>query len=331
MESLIDLDKLLDSTVDSISKNSAVVDDAVVDDAVIDTRLLRLSYSGILQLHTCPRKFQLSKLTMTDSMKTKNITFGFGHAVGTGVQCILQGNNWEDTVFAMFLAYDVPDFLDIDEKGKKSFAHAVYAVQSLQAQLGEELSHYELAIFKGKPAIELSFRITLLNGFTYRGYVDAVLRHKVTGAYLVWEQKTTKAKFVNEAMYKNSAQALGYSIILDAIATKNSEYDVMYVVYMTVTQEYQIFRFRKSLSDRALWIRQLMLDVDILTNYNETDYYPTYGENCFNYYQECEFYQMCGMSTNLITLPAPKIDPELSKVYTLELSLLDLINSQLER
>jgi len=41
------------------------------------------------------------------------------------------------------------------------------------------------------PAVELSFIISLPNGFKYRGFVDAVLRHKTTGAIVVLEVKTT--------------------------------------------------------------------------------------------------------------------------------------------
>jgi hypothetical protein len=113
--------------------------------------------------------------------------------------------------------------------------------------------HYE-----GKPACELSFAIYLPDGFIYRGFVDAVLRNRKTGAVRVLECKTHSGTTINPATYKNSAQAIGYSIVLDAIFPELSSYDVLYHAYSSKREEYEMIPFEKSYYARALWIRELL-------------------------------------------------------------------------
>jgi len=80
--------------------------------------------------------------------------------------------------------------------------------------------NYELVYVDGKPAVELGFRVFCLNEFKVRGFIDLVLRDKRDGKLLVFELKTTRFTNVHPAMYKNSGQALGYSLILDYVSQK---------------------------------------------------------------------------------------------------------------
>jgi hypothetical protein len=299
----------------------------------IDVRLKRLSYSGRNTLHSCPRKYQLSKIaTIPYDPSEANVTFAFGHVVGLGIQCMLENKTMQQTVLEMLLAWDSPDLYDEESKSNKSFWAAIFAVQSFSAIRNSALAEYELAYFNGKPAVELSFRITMPDGFTYRGYVDVVLKHKVTGRYLVLEVKTTGSASVSEATYKNSSQALGYSLVLDVIAPNESEYEVWYLVYLTKTQKYEILPFRKHYSDRAFWIQELMMDVQRIQYYDEQGRYPSYGESCYDYFRACEFYSNCAMSTTVLQHPYDAAeDKELDTTYTIELSLLEIIQAQLDR
>lgn len=303
----------------------------------IDPRLTRLSHSGRTTLHRCPRKYQLQKIARMPYEAEANVTLAYGTVVGLGIQCMLEGKSWNETVLAMLLSWRIPDLYAEEEKTNKSFFAAIFAVQSFQSiQLGP-LAQYELAYFNNKPAVELSFRITLMHGFTYRGFVDVVLRHKVTGKLLILEVKTTGAKYVTEATYKNSGQALGYSLVLDAIAPGESEYEVWYLVYLSGVQKYELLPFRKHYSDRAFWIQELMMDVDRIVYYEEHDNYPSYGESCFDFFRVCEFYSNCTLSTQLLKVAydpekdMDKMDKEDSDGYTFELSLLELVNAQLDR
>ena len=243
--------------------------------STVDPRLLNLSYSGLLMAHTCPRKFQLAKqasISGEDSQSSK-ITFAYGHVVGLGIQNVLEGKTPERNLWEMFMAWDV-DLWSDNPKQKKSFAGAVYAVQKFQALLeAGYLTDYELVYYEGKPACELSFLIHLPNSYKYRGFVDAVLRNKHTGEVIVLECKTSSATTVNPTTYKNSAQAIGYSIVLDVLFPELSSYRVIYLVYSTKTLQYESLDFAKSYVQRARWIRELIMDVEILSLYESHDLY----------------------------------------------------------
>ena len=180
----------------------------------MDPRLFNLSYSGRLTLHSCPRRFQLEKLnaevtTIEDYIAS--VTLSFGQVVGLGLQLTLEGKTLEQVIFQMYLLWK-PELFQEDEKKKKSFWYAVQAVQRFISMREDGfLQDYELVYYNGVPANELSFRIHLPDGFKYRGFIDAVLRHKKTGRVLVLECKTTASNNLNPAMYKNSSQAVGYS------------------------------------------------------------------------------------------------------------------------
>ena len=223
----------------------------------IDKRILNLSYSSLLTLHSCPRKFQLYRLNATVEQPEDipgSITFAYGHSVGEGIQHILTGLSWEQTLFKLFTAWEV-DLLADNPKQNKSFWGAVFAVKQFHSLYSNGyLEGYELVHYQGIPATELSFAIHLPDGFIYRGFVDAVLQHTTTGEVLVLECKTTNATSVNPAQYKNSAQAIGYSIVLDAIFPTLSAYKVLYLVYQTKSESYVQLPFDKSYYSRALWI-----------------------------------------------------------------------------
>jgi len=296
---------------------------------------MNLSYSGRLTLALCPRKFELDKLMaverdMEDEVAvSQNVTFAFGHIVGEGIQNALTGMTEEQVVWRMFLGWHA-DLMDVNEKQMKSFYYAVHAVQKFCAmRKAGLLDGYELLSYQGVPACELSFRISFPDGFKYRGYVDAVLRHKVTGKVLVLELKTTAMKFVNPATYKNSAQAIGYSIVLDVIAPDVSSYEVLYLVYLTKSMEYEILPFEKSFVQRALWIRELLLDIEIIKLFEEANVWPMHGQNCIQYGRECNYYGMCTMSNENLAAQIPAT--ERVEEYQIELTLAQVVEAQFHK
>lgn len=303
-----------------------------------DPRLLNLSYSSLLTAHSCPRKFQLDRLgSISESSESlsETITFSYGQIVGLGIQMALEHKSDEEIIWAMFLGWKPELFAD-NPKQNKSFAAAIFAVQKFQAmQLQGYLDGYELVYYNGKPACELSFLITLPNGYKYRGFVDAVLRHVISDKVIVLECKTASAVNINPATYKNSAQAIGYSIVLDAIFPELSSYEVLYLIYSTKSYSYEQLEFTKSYVQRARWIRELLLDVDILSLYEQQDLYPMHGESCFTYFRECSYMNLCQMETSRLVVPITaeaiaKMEKTNSE-YQIQISIADLIQSQLSK
>lgn len=292
-----------------------------------------LSYSSRLTLASCPKKLQLDKHG-EEKVDTSSVTFAFGHAIGAGVQSLLSGKEWNQVLLDMFFAWDV-DLLGTEEKSKKSFALAVYAVDKFQAYASAIRSDWELATFNGKPAVELSFRLDLQNGFVYRAYIDVVLKNKTTGELLVVEIKTTSLTNLHEETYGNSDQALSYSLVLDKIAEGNSSYHVWYLVYKSKEMEWETFPFTKSILDKAKWIKSITLDCRTLAMYIEEDFFPMRGQSCLDFFRPCVYYGMCGLSNKALLASKrvldERVEKELKEEYTFCFTLEEIINQQLER
>jgi hypothetical protein len=260
-----------------------------------------------------------------------SLTFSFGHAVGEGIQSICEGKSIEQTIFSMFVHWDSDLFAD-NPKQKKNFWLAVHAVRMFKSMRDSGyMRDYELVYYEDKPAVELGFIIHFPDGYVYRGFVDVVMRNIVTGEVIVLELKTASTYAIAPATYKNSAQAIGYSIVLDAIFPNLSSYRVHYLVYQTMAMEYCDLPFTKTYTQRAQWIQELLLDIETIKLY-EQNLYPMHGESCRDWNRDCEYLNMCTLSTENLTKPLTPVAAELiyedHSKYQVSISLLDLIRSQ---
>lgn len=289
-----------------------------------------LSHSSLETLHACPRKFEIYRMNYAPK-EAATVDTCFGQVVGTGIQELLilqkerdkvESGSISDTnfellsiltdlelaVWKMFLAWEV----DIDEekpKSKKSFATACLAVEKYQLQLLPLLANeWEIAYFEDKPAVELGFIIELPNGYYYRGYVDAVLAHKYEKRFRVLELKTTGLATVDVAHYKNSFQGVGYGVVLDKLAATldyEADYYVDYLVYKTGSQEFLTMPFLKTAYQRAKWLAQLLLETKTIDMYLGEELFPSYGNNCFNFFRQCPYFGMCDKSNEQLVVKKP--------------------------
>lgn len=306
----------------------------------IDPRLKLLSHSSRTTLHKCPRKYQLYRLSsqtvsMADEKELEQgITFAYGHVVGLGMASTLEKKTEDQIFLECFLEWDV-DLLAENPRQKKSFWLAMFAVQKFIA-LRENgfLDDYDLVYYEGKPAAELSFQVKLPNKFVYRGFVDAVLEHKVSGEIMVLEAKTSSGT-AQPAMYKNSGQALGYSVVLDILFPELSSYTVLYCVYETKAFEYKELPFTKSLLQKALWLQELLIDCQQVELYESYGIYPMHGESCFDFFRECEYLSLCTLQTDNLTKPLtqPILDHIAadSDKYQFSVDFFDLVEAQVQK
>jgi len=323
---------LLDSpyTEAEIAAQSPVV---ILASDQIDPRYTRTSYSSSSLLHKCPRKYQLKCLnTSKTEDKATNVTFAFGSALGVGIAEYFLHRDKTKAIFAAFLEWDV-EFLDENPKQKKSFAFLVQAINILGSALEDgDMSEYEVASWHGKPAIELSFRLTLpgeLADHTYRGFMDIVLRNIMTGELVVLEIKSNSGTWVNHYQYKNSAQALGYSVVLDKIAPDSSAYEVLYKIYMTKLERYEEFEFPKTMHQRALWLRDRMWDVQTVERLvqQEGNYgiWPMQGSACVDFGRPCEYMDLCQLDTESLMKQLRECDMIEDTEYSFEIPLEELL------
>ncbi len=245
----------------------------------------------------------LEKATAADKgdEQTDNPDFLYGHAVGAGIQSFIAFGDRDRAMMDCFLAWD-GDLEIQKEKSKKSIWYALLATDKFIFMQHSILPGWEIATFKGKPAVELAFKLDLGNGYYYLGHIDLILYHLIQKKYMILELKTTSFTSVSEATYKNSAQALGYSLILDRLVTKSGEdavasYTVLYLVYKTGSQEFEALPFLKTRSQRASFLIELAMDCTMLDFYKENNYYPARGESCYSYFRECEFFGICNLKS----------------------------------
>jgi hypothetical protein len=263
-----------------------------------------VSYSTFGNLHTCERKFALKKLQQASTSEDgsfipfTNIDFAFGKAIETGVQSTLLGKGIQETFFDMFQAWDMPLDAAHPRGIPKSFTDAVIAIDKFRIIKEALFPGWEIAYFNGKPAIELAMLIDLETGHYYVGHADIILYHPKEKRYRVLEIKTTGFKNLHEAMYKNSDQGTGYSIMLDSIASDRettATFEVFYLVFATGLDSWKPFEFTKSRSMRAGWINTILLDIQRVNIYKEAGYWPKRGGSCFDYFRPCEFYDICDL------------------------------------
>jgi hypothetical protein len=299
-----------------------------------------VSYSTFGNLHTCERKFALKKLHQAqvdedgEFIPYTNIDFAFGKAIETGVQSTFLGKGIIETFFDMFLAWDMPLNAAHPKGYAKSFMDAYIAIEKFRLIKNSIFQGWQIAYFKGKPAIELAMLIDIETGHYYVGHADIILYHPFEHRYRVLEIKTTGTKNLHEAMYGNSDQATGYSIMLDSIASdreSTATFEVFYLVFATAMDEWKLYEFTKSRSMRAGWINTILLDIQRVNIYKQANYWPKRGGSCFDYFRPCEFYGICDLDMEnfgkFVTLDKEELDKH---EFDFKFKLSEIIQTQQE-
>lgn len=275
------------------------------------------TYSMLGLLHSCPRKFELEKYKANSPSAeidtgTVNLDFAFGHAVGAGIQTYAATGNLTAALLATWLSWRAPyDAEKTDKRGNpsgKSLTWACYAVEKFSYFWQRELGDWEVVrLVNGKKAVELEFAVDFQNGYFHFGHIDVVLQHKQTKQLAVWEGKTTGFEDVDEALYANSSQALGYSVVVDAIAKQldhadGADYEVLYIVYSSSLREFQLLPFGKSRAQRAEWMQDILLDHSNIAAYQKLNFFPKRGEACYDgrWRSRCPWFGTCTLQTSSI-------------------------------
>lgn len=284
------------------------------------TGKIRLSFSALNSFHTCERKFQLERLLVGEMEKEDYPSTILGHAFGKGVATYLLTQDQKAALYEAWLTY-----WPILEEKKRNETISINLLEASFSHLDNIMEDWEVATFRNKPAVELSFRLNINETFYYVGYIDVILRNKWTGMYAVLENKTTALQLFDlSPMYANSGQALGYSIVLDTIAgEEKSDYGVYYFVgQLGAGNGYQPvihpLLFNKTLSDRYNWFISMLMDVQRLEGMLEINVFPMRGHNCLQYMRPCRQFSTCQLHA-LDRYKEPLVDEiEYDFVYELD-------------
>lgn len=287
----------------------------------------RLSYSSMNDLQSCERFFQLEYLLHNDSERIGNADFSFGHFFGEGVAHYLVHQDPDEALMTAWLAY-YPFY----ETDKKNLARAVNLLTASFNKLDDVLQDYEVVSFNGKPATELSFKMRIDNHYYFAGHIDVVLKNKWDGKYYIFEVKTTGLALHDlSPLYKNSGQALGYSIAMDRIVGEElSSYGVIYFVGQLgtgFTPSIHILPYTKTLLDRLNWFIALGLDIKHLKEMEELGVFPQRGNACLRFMRPCKHFGTCGLHS----FDRPKGLIEDKEVYDFDYDLDELVENHVAR
>ncbi len=290
--------------------------------------MIRLSYSSLNLFHSCPRKFQLLKLLKGETEREESPSLIFGSAFGIGVQTYLSTQSQSQALYAAWKAY-----YPILEDKIKTESNLLFLLKSSFSHLDNLLAEWEVPTFKGKKALELSFRLNISEDFYYVGYIDVVLQNRFTGSMAILEVKTTGLSLLSlDALYQNSGQALGYSIVLDQICGKeNSLYEVIYFAGQVLKTQFDCRIhtniYNKNLNDRLNWFIALSMDVQNLETMIENNIFPLRGNGCLSYMRACPFLGNC----QLHSTDQPKEEEEDTTEYDFTFDLNEVVDNHLER
>lgn len=272
---------------------------------------LRHSYSANEKLRVCPRLYQLTRIKVNDMVEEQtpenNIHLDYGSAMGAGIQAMLlavHNGHSKDLAIQIATVAVLASYqgqCDTPEKGK-TLNSLLLALKSFHANWDWDV--WDLAYFNGKPAIELSFKLVydVESGDYYCGFVDAILRNRLTGEHAVLELKTTGMNLLDiKPLYSNSDQAIGYSLVLDALSGGTSSFTVLYgVIRVGKDKEFcpktELHPFPKTAKDRLEWLLSQSLDYQRLKEYEELGVYPKWGASCIQYMRPCSMYGICDLA-----------------------------------
>jgi hypothetical protein len=259
---------------------------------------IRLSHSSLETLHSCERKWQLEKLLVDPAVREENEHTVYGRAFGAGIASYMVSQDADKALFTAWKEY-FPEL----ETDKKNIPLLISSLLSSFGTLDTLLEEYQVAVFHGKPSVELSYRLDISNDYYFVGHIDLVLRNRYTGVYSVWDAKSTGlALFDLSPLYQNSGQVLGYSVAIDRIVgERQSSYGVGFIVSQVnarkLTAQTHIFHWEKTLLDRLQWFLTLGLDVDKLKQMAELNFYPRRGHSCLNFNRPCRYFGTCTLQS----------------------------------
>ncbi len=285
-------------------------------DQVYPSRI-RLSTSAHDLLRQCERKFQLTYLLRGGEERDdeESPIFSFGHAWGAGVVNYLLSGRLDEAMYRAWLAY-WPNLEDHQRCEELVF----YGLRAAQPKLDKIRQGWEIATFKDKPAIELGFHLDINDRWFYQSAIDAVMVQKSdTPRYAVLENKHTMSwKEDIMPMYKNSGQALCYSIVVDEVAQQPIlEFPVHYFVGQFMSSDLykpriHHFEWKKTLLDRLNWFISLGMDVNHGQQCLDLNIFPMRGGSCNDFGKVCPYFGDCQLRANDV----PKTDADFERDKT---------------
>lgn len=290
-------------------------------------KIRELSHSSRGTLKSCPRKYELAKLS--SGRREDTIHTAFGTALGAGIQTWFGADNYipaaeksrlglgreEAAILAAFLTWKVSLF-DHDAKTNKTFADCIWLIRQFHAMCMEgELPYADYELI----GAEVGFNLLLPDGFRYRGFIDLVVRSP-EGMVGVLEIKSTGKKFTIAADWRNQGQALAYSLVLPSIVPGVEKYTTDYLVWLTPLQKLVQLPFVYTATDKLDFVQDLLAECKVLAFYESLPRFPMDGSSCSSFGRECDLFGLCQLPTEkLVNTRDVALEDESKYQYVIDL------------
>lgn len=298
---------------------------------------LRVSYSSLNVLASCARKFEFDKFyPKRERDDSDNYAADVGKAMHSAYQDYLIHGDEDRAVFTLMREFpfeleyqqtnDYRSFdaalstleemfaeIKMDEYElamiKRPWSPAELADFGIRALHGEPLTHIDptgLVV----PAIEVPFEIRFKGlmippcpafpegaGIAVTGYIDAIMRHKMTEQYRTLDIKTTRDRLHDATpKYKYNTQQVPYGIVVDHVAQGVvEEFEVLYLeCFVDLTEpRVSLYPFLKQREDIEEWCSTKVLQFQQIAKMAGFNFFPRTDSGCLFYNKPCRYMEPC--------------------------------------
>jgi hypothetical protein len=275
--------------------------------------VIRVSYSSLSTLASCARKFELDKLyPRLEKPADEFYAADVGKALHAGYQSWLVNQDEEQAIWEFTRVFP----FELEYQQTNDYRSYNAALSTLEEMFANRMIHeYRLAEIinpKGEtvPAIEVPFAIRFSGlsippcerfphgaVFEFIGFVDAIMQHVMTDAFMSVDIKTTRMQVTSiDAKCKFDTQQVPYGIVIDHIARGAVDsFNVLYInAYIDLLKPIVDFAtFRKTQADIQEWAFNRVLEFQQLAKYAALDYFPRTEHGCLFYNKPCRFLEPC--------------------------------------
>lgn len=279
---------------------------------------LRVSYSSLGVHEGCERKFEFNKLYPQRPRMFDSFPADVGTALHRGFQNYLIHGNEDAAMWAMAAAFPY----ELEYQQDKDYRSLEACVSTLEwmmecsvfgdyelAQIIRPATFAELAanpdvLTYQVPAIEVPYEIRFKGlqmpdgrGLAHVGYMDAIMRHKVTGDFRTLDIKTHRRTMGDaEGVYKFNGQQVPYGICIEHIqGNPVQDFEVLYydVFIDLLNPKVTPYSYRKDSDDVQEWLTNTVLQMQRIIRSAEMDYFPRTSGGCVSWNKPCYFLEVC--------------------------------------
>lgn len=281
------------------------------------TEYLEVSYSSLNLADSCLRKFEFNKLYPRRVRQDDQFAADVGTALHAGLQNYLHTGSEDSAVWELMKHY--PYVWEFGQsRDDRSLEAAMATLDEMMYKM--DMSEWELMtivrpntpeeIESGMtggvvvPAIEVPFELRLKGivlpdgrGVSFRGFMDAAMRHKAHGLVRTLDIKTHRRQREDATpVYKFDSQQIPYGICLEHIQGNTiDEFEVLYLdCYVDLlSPRVHEYPFKKDSVDIQEWLVNTVLRVQRIQRAMEMDYFPRTDGGCLSWNRPCYFLDVC--------------------------------------